>query len=325
MSMAAAGLAAAILLLGSGCENKRDEGFEPVESPPYESQEWSYGRAAGRQLTTEHYHLLTTVEDENLLTALPQVLETCFVYYSYLVPTASPPGQRMQIYLFATRGQFESFTRRMFPQRAELLLRVRRGGYTEDGIAVIEYVSHQTTFPIIAHEGFHQYAHFCIRGRIPAWLNEGLAVLCEGYRMSGSGVFEFDGWYNPLRRNTLIDIVQRRRDLPLPELLRMNAGHVVGGPARTVGAYYSQLWALLLFVQEGEDGKYADGFRRLLDTVGTQDMEAYAQAAYVTSSAESFNFGEALFSSFISDDLSTVAAEYQRFVEQRIMGGRSDR
>ena len=39
----------------------------------------------------------------------------------------------------------------------------------------------------------------------------------------------------------------------LEELLRINAGHVVGGSTRKVSAYYGQVWALMLFLREGQE------------------------------------------------------------------------
>ena len=308
-------------LLAAGCTSSRSA--TPVlEDVAYESAAWRYRGQPGRLITTEHYEIYTTLSDEVLLEALPQAMETAYLYYRQLAPGAHEPQQRMQVYFFARRGEWVDFTRSFAGPRARTLLKVRRGGYTERGVAVIEYVAHSVTFPLVAHEGFHQYVHHCVGRRVPAWLNEGLAVLCEGQRWGKVGLKEFDPWHNPSRRNILADALLRDETMPLDELLRINAGHVVGGSTRKIGTYYAQLWALMLFLREGEEGKYAEGFARLLESLGAQDLELFARAAHVTSTRRTYNFGQALFSSFISNDLETVQREYTAFLRQRMLGGR---
>lgn len=307
--------------LGLGCAPKSDNRFAPLESVPFEVSDWEYGQAKGRRVVSEHYDIYTTVREERLLAALPQVMENAFVFYQRLTPTVAPPPKRMLVYLFAERAEFEHFTRRLAGPQAELLVRIRGGGYSLEGITVAQYVSHAVTFPIMTHEGFHQYLHHCVNPRVPAWLNEGAAVLCEGQRWGEKGLREFDPWFNPMRRNRLGEAVQRRKTIPLRELLRINAGHVIDEPGVRIDAYYGQVWALMLFLQEGEGGKYAPGLRRLLAALADEDLEEAARSAFVTSRSEAFNFGEAVFVAYITGDLDTVSQEYERFIRERMILG----
>jgi len=313
-------LTASVALVG-GCvsSEKRTPALTDV---PFQIEDWRYADNAGHRITTEHYEIFTTLTDRVLLDALPQALETAYLFYRELVPTAREPEQSMKVYLFARRGEWASFTRRFGPQRARTLLKVRRGGYMERGITVAEYVSHAVTFPLLTHEGFHQFLFHCAHPRVPAWLNEGLAVVCEGQRWGNVGLAEFDPWHNPRRRNTLAEVLLRDELFPLDELLRINAGQVVGGSTRKISAYYGQVWALMLFLREGEEGKYADGFARLLEALGSKDLEDYARAYHVQSPRRSYSFGCDLFCNFISDDLETVEREYRTFMRQRILGER---
>jgi len=313
-------LAAGALLVG-GCAGPRKA--NPVLTDvPFQTEAWQYAGQAGRRITSEHYEIYTTLTDRMLLEALPQVLESAYRFYRELVPAARQPERPMPVYLFARRGEWAHFTRQFGPHRARTLLKVRRGGYMERGITVAEYVSHAVTFPLLTHEGFHQFLFHCAHPRVPAWLNEGLAVLCEGQRWGSTGLAEFDPWYNPQRRNTLAEVLLRDELFSLDELLRINAGHVVGGSSYKISAYYGQVWALMLFLREGEEGKYAEGFARLLAALGSSDLENYARAYHVQSPRRSYNFGRDLFCNFISDDLETVEREYQTFMRQRILGER---
>jgi hypothetical protein len=318
-------LAGLTLLAAAGCTGEKR--FKPLENVDYSLEDWRFGRSHGRLLRTAHYEIHTTVRDEELAKALPQAMETAYAYYRFLLPGAGEPAAPMQVYLFAARPEFESFTRRTFPEKAEKLLQVRSGGYSEGGVTVIEYVAHEATFAIMAHEGFHQFVHHCVRQPIPAWLNEGLAVWCEGQRWGQAGLKEFDPWYNPVRRSDLAEALQREQAFPLRELLRINAGNVIGGPTSRIGTYYGQLLALMLFLKDGardRDGKprYAAGFERLLGAVGAKDLEAYAQAAFVSSDRPEYHFGEALFRSFITDDLETFESEFNEFCRGLLLARR---
>jgi len=315
--MRAAGRAVLMLaaaLLATGCVEKR------VKPVAYETEAWSFGSSPGYKMTTEHYQIYTTLQDSMLVEALPQFVEAAYANYTKLLPPQKPLEKRMDVLLFVRRGEWERFTRRLAgPRRASLLLKVRYGGYSERGVSVIEYVRHDVTFPLFAHEGFHQYLYHQVNAQVPAWLNEGLAVCAEGQRWGSHGVQEFDPWFNPKRRNQLVEALQKDRLHPLSRLLSTNAGEVIQETSTAVSTYYAQLWALILFLREGAGGKYAAGFQRLLDTLHDVDLEQYAKASHIWSDRP-FNFGEDVFRNFISDDLDTVETEYVAFMREKFLG-----
>ena len=312
-------LATGVLGICAGCAPKTAE-FEPLRDVPYEIEPWSYRNHPGHVVRSAHYEVFTTLRDEALLAAVPQAMESAFDYYRTIVPSAREPAQRMQVYLFASRGQWSAFTRGRYGRaRARQLLKIHNGGYSEGGVAVIEYTSHSSTFAILAHEGFHQYVHCCVDGPLPAWLNEGLAVLCEGQVWGAHELKGFDPWANPYRLNSLTDAMRRDQIFPLSELLETHAGRVVGSSTRRVATYYGQLWALVLFLREGADGKYEPQFTRLLERVGSTNLVQFARAAHVASDQHKFSFGRALFEGFISKDFETVESEFREFVRRRIV------
>jgi hypothetical protein len=315
-------MAAAILLVSTqlaGCTDQKKDEFQALAEVPYETEDWEYGPTKGRRILSEHYDIYTTVRDERLAAALPQVMENAYRYYQRLTPTVEPPKERMKVLLFAARPEFDHFTRGIAGVQADLLVKIRSGGYSLEGVTAAQYVSHAITFPIMTHEGFHQYLHHCVNPRVPAWLNEGLAVMCEGQRWGPSGLVRFDPWFNPFRRNRLGEAIQRKKTIPLTELLRINAGHVIETPGLKIDAYYGQVWALLLFLSEGEEGKYAAGLQNLLAALGRDDLEEYARSAHVTGGSDEYSYGEGLFRAFISTDLETVAEEYDRFLRQEMI------
>lgn len=285
----------------------------------FTNEEWPFGRTTGRKLTTDHYELYTTLTDPVLIDALPDFVERAHARCRALIPPVKEPDGRMRIYLFATRSQWEAFTRKFTGERAETFLKVRNGGYSERGVTVIEYVSHAVTFPLLAHEGFHQYLYHHVGENVPPWLNEGLAVWCEGQRWGMYALKDFDPWYNPSRKNQLIESLQGGHLHPLSRLLETHAGRIIEGSSRSVLTYYAQVWALVLFLQEGEGGKYAAGFHRLLAALGRPELEEQARAGFIWSDEAEFNFGEAIFRAYIRDDIAAVEREYVNFIRARFL------
>ncbi len=308
--------------LVAGCQRPHDA-LPVLTDVPYEARDWQFARHPGRRLLTTHYDIRTTVRDPVLIESIPQAVETAYRYYRSLVPAAGQPSAPMRVYLFARRDEWTAFTRRFAGDRAATLLKIRHGGYSEHGVSVIQYVAHSVTFPLLTHEGFHQYVYCCVKHRMPAWLNEGLATMCEGQRWSGTGLQAFDPWYNPARRNALADALLRNELIPLDELLAMNAGHVVGGSTRRISTYYAQVWALVLFLREGAGGAYAERFDHLLHTLGREDLAPYARAAYVkTRNPGDYSLGRGVFEAFFGHDLAHVQQQYIEFIRRRLVGPR---
>ncbi len=313
-------LALVALLVPAGCN-----AFGPAHEPAaYETRPWQFGRSEGRQLISEHYVIYTTLDDPRLVDALPDFVEASYQNYQRWVPARKPLDKRMPVYLFKRRGEWAAFTRKFTGPHAEVYLKVRNGGYSARGVSAIQYVLHEVTFPLFAHEGLHQYLYHQVDQRVPAWLNEGLAVACEGQRWYMTTkecyVKEFDPWFNPARRQALEEAVLRERLHPLRHLLRTHPGEILDGTGTAIQTYYAQVWALVLFLREGADGQYAAGFEQLLARLGEGGLDRHARAAHIWSEQADYNYGEALFRGFISDDLDTVEQEYVAFMRDRFVG-----
>jgi len=311
------GTLAALCMAANGCQSMRP----PSKPVSFQAEAWSFGPWQGQKLITPHYEVYTTVNDPVLVETFPALLERCYEYYQELVPPAREPAEPMKVYLMATRNQWAALTRQLTGPRAAVFLKIRNGGFSDGGVSVIQYVTHAVTFPLLAHEGFHQYLHSCVDPAVPAWLNEGLAVVCEGQRWTGSGLKSFDPWYNPIRRNQLAEALARERLLPLEELLSTHAGNIVDEPSTKVATYYAQVWGLMLFLREGQNGKYAEGFARLRQSLRDPELTGRLRAEQIWSSP-GVSPGRALFQSFISEDLETFERQYVSFLRNRILSER---
>ena len=297
-------------ILAGGCDSA-------ARAPKFQltKAEWTYRGSVGELLTTDHFEIYTTIQDQELREVLPLFLESAYRHYTDLLPTVSDDNPRMQTYLFNTRLQWDRFVRENFPRRYPVYRLIQNGGFASGRRCVVYYLKRAYTLSIIAHEGMHQYfgSHFDVQ--IPPWLNEGLATYCEGFDFrDGQPVFlprHNTFRLNPLRRALTTDGL-----LPLRQILATHAGEVVQEGHRGVtSAYYAQVWALTVFLRHGQRGKYADGFARMLEDIRNGSLHTRARAAKLASGKPSeVSLGEAVFRAYITHDIDAFEQEYRDFM-----------
>ncbi|MEE8385815.1 MAG: hypothetical protein V3S01_07850, partial [Dehalococcoidia bacterium] len=97
--------ASALVLAGGclGCRRSEMPGFFSSETVEFTREDWTYGRAPGTKLASQHYVLYTTCTSKPFVDAMPGFLETCWKAYAQLVPSEKLPQRRLPTYLFKTR------------------------------------------------------------------------------------------------------------------------------------------------------------------------------------------------------------------------------
>src|SRR5205085_12019516 len=138
----------------------------------------------------------TTCNDAVLLGTIPKLMEGAFEQYRAAVPIELASPSLMPAYLFASRPQWEWFTREFAGPRASTYLLIRSGGYEENGTIVAHYAQRGRALAVMAHEGLHQYLSAAQRRGIPAWINEGLACQLESFDLGEDGWPVFDAHHN---------------------------------------------------------------------------------------------------------------------------------
>ena len=158
------------------------------------------------------------------LFAAGQLLEA-FQQYAQVAGLSPRSSVPMNGYLFTGRSGWSAFTKANTGEDSVVYLQVSRGAYTiNDWFAA--YWLGAGTWPVVAHEGWHQFVARRFAGRLPPALEEGLACLFENVRWQGP----LPRWNladNPARRGALAEAKHRNLLLPLPQLLpacRRNGG-----------------------------------------------------------------------------------------------------
>ena len=104
---------------------------------------------------------------------------------------------------------------------------------------------------VVQHEGFHQFAHKMIKGRLPIWLNEGLA------EYFGNGVWTGDslvvGVMSPSSVARVKSAIKSNSLISLDKMLAMT--HAEWNSALS-STNYLQAWSMIHFLVHADKGKY---------------------------------------------------------------------
>jgi hypothetical protein len=179
----------------------------------------------------------------------------------YLLRTAGFSGQikeRLPFYLYKDRADYEKAggienSGGIFDGERLIALTLRR----DDGVISL------STWHIVQHEGFHQFAHAVINSDLPMWADEGLA------EYFGEGLFTGDGFVSGLiPQSRLIRVQKMLREgghKPLGQLLATSREQ---WNAKIEMSNYDQAWSFVHFLAHGEEGRLQKAFTNYMREVG---------------------------------------------------------
>lgn len=293
---------------------------------------WDDGGGPGERVRTEHYNLHLALKDPVFQSWMPRYMEACFTAYATQLGPLPRPQEPLDLFIFATRSAWETWTRRTLGRDADLYLGLGRGGFTTDGTSILFDIGRVDTLTIAAHEGWHQFSQRSLRQPLPTWLEEGLACWMEGTRLTRDGVpTAFRPWRNFERWNELRNASRAGRLMPLSELLETSPQICLERSKDDLLTYYAQCWALIHFLNEGEGGRHAASLRQVLadaaaGTLGARlsSSERIRDPALRRRSLQN-RLGSAILLEYFTADLPGLAAAYEAFVEQVCRRGAGDR
>lgn len=255
-----------VLCLLAGCAAPAEPigvWFGPTEPAQVTFESLAKLDATARVVRTPHYNIYTTVDDDDLLRKIAQLMEGSLGAYHSMAPDVPLTTYPMECYLFARRDQWAEFTREHTGEMAGLYLQINRGGYTVGDWYVAYYVGEGSTLSVAAHEAWHQYVARHFKGRLPPFLEEGLATMFEGVQFE-DGLPKYNLSINQDRAIMLRSAIDSDSLWPLEDVIGMHAGMVVGRPANKIDAFYAQAWGLGRFFWDADGGKYRPALRQLL-------------------------------------------------------------
>src|SRR5687767_7037130 len=100
-----------LLLASAGCSLNADKRQGPTQPVRLRAEAGTYDGKPARRIVTPHYLIETTIEDEEFVTSLGQLMEGALSQYKRLAPDVPLTGKPMRCYVFADRRQWAQFTR----------------------------------------------------------------------------------------------------------------------------------------------------------------------------------------------------------------------
>lgn len=300
-----------LLLLGCADRSRYAHVDGPAKPAVVQVEPWDDQPNNGLMLRSDSYVIYTTIDPEDdLVHALPQVMEGALDQYRKLAPTAPATERPLQCYVFGRRSEWEAFTRRQTGAVANVYLRITRGGYAVGDRFVAYDLGDDATVAVAAHEGWHQFSARHFKSRLPPFLEEGLACTFENLDWYGL-LPRWNTRYNQKRVMGLRRALERRQWFDLEELIELHAGQIVNRPSERIEAFYAQSWAFARFLLEGDGSAYRPAFDRLIhDAV---DGKIQSAAGRVDTSDWSPSMSRPILEFYLGMPLDQIDRRYREF------------
>lgn len=308
-------LAIIALFLG-GCANSpspRAELVGPAQQTTIRFEPWTNSVKPARIIHTPNYRIFTTIQDDEFLRKLATILQGAFDQYQRMCPGVPVSRDQMDCYIFATRSEWEAFTREHTGADAKIYLQINRGGYTIRDWFVSYYLAPTSTFAVASHEGWHQFVSRNFKDRLPPFMEEGIATQFENITWTNHDLPRWNLKRNANRALRLRQAIEGKYLRPLNELCTMHAGDVVGQGFEKIESFYAQNWAFIRFLHEYENGKYRAAFEKLIaDTAAGRlyDSRPTRRAGFNPHAVVP------LLERYLGASLTQVNDEYVQFVKQ---------
>lgn len=276
---------------------------------------WKTPTGTGELVRTKHYQIYTNLPAGPLADSLPGVMEGAHQLYMDLTGLDSPAKQhRLDMYMVATRGDWESLTRLRMGRRAGAALKLEAGGYTVNGVTVCWNIGGLATTSVAVHEGMHQFLYHRLANRLPLWAEEGLATTCEGLGIQSDRV-HFTPDRNLLRLSNLRQTLLRKEWVPLGLLLQSDPKELVVSGQGSVLGYYAQVWALMHWLRNTPP--YDEGLKALLADAAAGRFEQVVPARHLQLPPAHYNRAVAmpLFRHYIAEDIESLNDAFQAYAE----------
>ena len=283
-------------------------------------EQWENDYGPGVKLVTAHYEIFSTLLNRRMLSEIPRFIESAYQAYNTQLPRQVSTSTKFRIYLLEDRTQWEHFTWAFAGEQAEMFCKIKAGAYYHNDACVAYDIGHDRTMSALGHEGWHQFSSRHFKYRLPSWLDEGVAMLFETYRIK-DGVIVFDPGANKYRIDSLRDTLLNNSMIPLRELTAINPGQVLAtDQTEGVMAFYSQSYALVRFLREANSGRLFGTYQKLLadGLWGNWPLDEISKQIAIDRNLPrtilwNHLVGTQLFQQYINEDFERIEQEYLAF------------
>ncbi len=284
------------------------------------TQPWTFEGRTGQLIRCGSYELYTTLSPGQTVQRLPLFLESALDHYTTVLAPLPRPETPMETYVLANRAQWARLTQRTMGEDADIYLRIQRGGFSARGKSLLFFIGPRDTLAIAAHEGWHQYTQTMFKNPLPVWLEEGIATYMEGFRFPSHDASRptFMPWANTERFDTLQTAASTGKLIALERLLMETPQDLMAKDTDAALVYYAQVWALVHFLAEGENARYAPILRRILADAAEGKLIARVSSERGSRAAQFFSArrrGPDVLLAYCDEPLLQLRTQYEAFIQ----------
>lgn len=227
----------------------------PTQGEPAVIEPWTCMGIDGLCIRTQRWDICTTIMQPTLHARLPVALEAALAAMRAKLDSASftlpEPTETMTTCLMSDRRQWSNLAKIILPLHAGAMQGIGRGGFTSEGVALLYDIDRRShcrdTMALALHEGWHQYAQTALHRPLPAWVDEGLATVMEGFRLLPDSV-QIDHAANRQRERRAWWMLRRGRMRSLREFAADDPHAAMARSNTSLLDYYGQAWAVMRFM-----------------------------------------------------------------------------
>jgi hypothetical protein len=199
---------------------------------------------------TKYYIIHTDIDRDDVKEAIIRMTKMAEEYHERTKSFAGVITKKFPFYLY--RSPEDYYNNGGMPGTAGVFI------VDESGARLMAIAGQKTTLDTwhtVQHEGFHQFAHAVIGGKIPTWLNEGLA------EYFGESIFTGDGFVTgivpPWRLERLKREIQDNQTKSIRDIMLVSSQQwLMEMNIRN----YDQAWSMVHFLVHADNGKYQSAF-----------------------------------------------------------------
>ncbi len=228
-----------------------------------------------RDYDTKYYVIHSDIDPDDVKEAAIRMTKMAEEYHERTKGFAGTIRTKFPFFLFKSASDY--YARGGLPGSAGVFMVDESGSRL---MAIAGKKPSAETWHTVQHEGFHQFAHAVIGGKIPVWLNEGLA------EYFGEGIFTGDGFVTgvvpPWRLARVKEEIEGHEFKAIKNIMKVSDDEWA---AEMDIRNYDQAWSMVHFLVHGDDGKYQAAFsscirgisqgrsfdRAWLDSIGPAD------------------------------------------------------
>jgi len=223
------------------------------------------------EANSAHFHVVTNAKPKVAADAVHKLEEFRHLLSLMFPRMRLDPPTPARVILFRNNRTFAPYTPRVTQEKRE-----RLGGFMQSGDERM-YLAVNLGLPEPQHVIFHEYIHLILAlnmGRVPTWLNEGLAEFYEQSEIDGANFTVGNwqpGWWQALQEN---------KPMPLAALVRRDYNSEPFKDQKEMGLFYAQSWLLVHYLLVADEAKRRPQFVEFVQLLmkGSDQDTAFVQA-----------------------------------------------